>query len=71
MIKKTKGIEINEVHFYNTFEHIWFKCVFGPNNYEFWGCGFNKNIDFYVIKSINAEYTHDIRSRCNKKTIYI
>jgi hypothetical protein len=35
MIKKTKGIEINEVHFYNTFEHIWFKCVFGPNNYEF------------------------------------
>jgi hypothetical protein len=35
MTKKKKGIKINEVYFYNTFEYIWFKCAFGPNNYEF------------------------------------
>jgi hypothetical protein len=35
MIKKSKAIEIDEIHFYNTFEHIWFKHVFGPKNYEF------------------------------------
>jgi hypothetical protein len=70
MIKKTKGIEMNEVHFHNIFDHIWFKCVFGLNNYEFWGCGFNKNIHFNVIKSI-MHNTHDIGSRCNKKYLYL
>jgi hypothetical protein len=35
MIKKSKAIEIDEIHFYNIFEHIWFKHVFGLRNYEF------------------------------------
>ncbi len=50
MIKKSKAIEIDEIHFYNTFEHIWFKHVFGPKNYEFWGCGFNKSYSFLCNK---------------------
>jgi len=33
-IKRTKGIEIDEIQFYKTFEHIWFKCVFGPKIFE-------------------------------------
>jgi hypothetical protein len=35
MIKTAKGIEIDEIHVYNTFGHIWFKHVFGLENYEF------------------------------------
>jgi len=35
MIKRKKGIEMGEIHFYNTFECIWFKCAFGLENYEF------------------------------------
>jgi hypothetical protein len=29
MIKKEKGIKIDEILVYNTFEHILFQCVFG------------------------------------------
>jgi len=28
---------------YSTFEYIWFKCIFGPKIYKFWGCAFNKS----------------------------
>jgi hypothetical protein len=35
MIKPTKGIEIGEIHFYNTFECIWFKHDFCLENYGF------------------------------------
>jgi hypothetical protein len=38
MIKRTKGIEIDEIQFYKTFEHIWTKCVFGPKSFELWRC---------------------------------
>jgi hypothetical protein len=35
MIKRANGVEIGEIHFYNTFEHLWFKHVFDPKNQEF------------------------------------
>ncbi len=35
MIKRTKGIEIDEIQFYKTFEHIWFQCVLGSNFLNF------------------------------------
>jgi hypothetical protein len=35
VINRTKVIEIGEIHFYNTFEYIWVKHVFGLENYEF------------------------------------
>ncbi len=35
LIKRKKGIEMIAIHFYNTFECIWFKCVFDLENYEF------------------------------------
>ncbi len=50
MITRAKRIEIGEIHFYNTFECIWFKCVFGPKNYEFEDVTLAKIIQFYVIK---------------------
>jgi hypothetical protein len=34
MIKRIKGIEIDEIQFNKTFEHIWFKCAFGPKFFE-------------------------------------
>ncbi len=43
LINWIKGIETSEICFYNTFEHILFKCVFGTKNYEFWICGFSKS----------------------------
>jgi hypothetical protein len=50
----TKGIEIAKVISYNTFECIWFKCVFGLENYELKKCSFNKNYSFYEIKGMNV-----------------
>jgi hypothetical protein len=50
----TKGIEIANVIFDNTFECIWFKCAFGLENYEFSKWSFNKNYSFYVIKGMNV-----------------
>jgi hypothetical protein len=47
---KLKKIKVVEIHFYNIFEQIWFKCVFGLENYEIWGCGFNKNYSFLCGK---------------------
>jgi hypothetical protein len=35
MIKRANGVEIGEIHFYNTFEHLWFKHAFDPKNHEF------------------------------------
>jgi hypothetical protein len=35
VINRTKGIEMGGIHFYNTFEYIWVKHVFGLENYEF------------------------------------
>ncbi len=35
--------------FWNTFEHICFKCVFDLKNYEIWKCVFKKIIHFFVI----------------------
>ncbi len=35
IIKKEKGIEIGDIHFYNTYECFWFKHVFGIKNHEF------------------------------------
>jgi hypothetical protein len=34
MIGRTKGIEIDEIYFYNTLEHIWFKHIIHLENYE-------------------------------------
>jgi hypothetical protein len=35
MIKRKKGIGMGEIHFYITFECIWFKRAFDLENYEF------------------------------------
>jgi hypothetical protein len=35
MIKRKKGVEIDEIHLYNTFWHFWLKGVFGPKSCEF------------------------------------
>ncbi len=39
-------MEIDNIHFYNTFEHILFKCDFGTESYEFSRCNFNKSYSF-------------------------
>jgi hypothetical protein len=43
VIKRAKGIEIIEIHFYSIVQCIWFNHVFGLEHYEFWECGF-KNL---------------------------
>lgn len=35
MIKRTKGIEIDELHFYNAIQHLRFKHVFNHRNHKF------------------------------------
>jgi hypothetical protein len=35
MIKRANGVEIGEIHFYNKFEHLWFKHAFELKNHEF------------------------------------
>jgi hypothetical protein len=35
MIKRANGVEIGEIYFYNTFEHLWVKHAFDPKNHEF------------------------------------
>jgi hypothetical protein len=35
MIKRAEIIKIDEIRFYNTFQHLWFTCVFDPKNHEF------------------------------------
>jgi hypothetical protein len=36
MIKTSKGVEnFGEIQFYNTFEHLWVKYVFGLKNHDF------------------------------------
>jgi hypothetical protein len=34
MIERAKGVEIGGFHSYNTFEHLWFKHIFGPKTLE-------------------------------------
>jgi hypothetical protein len=57
MIKRTKVIEIGEIPFYNTFECIWFKCPFGFKIMNFEFVTWQKVTHFYVVKSIDAQYT--------------
>jgi hypothetical protein len=54
MIKRTKVIEIGEIHFHNTFECIWFKCPFGLKIMNFEFVTWQKVIHFYVVKNMNA-----------------
>ncbi len=35
MIQRANEVEIGEIYFYNTFEHLWFKHAFNPKNHEF------------------------------------
>ncbi len=36
IVKREKKFEIGRIHFYNTFVHLWFKCVFDLHeNHEF------------------------------------
>jgi hypothetical protein len=41
-LKGTKTL-IDEICFYNPFEHIWFKITFDLKNYGFYKCSFNKS----------------------------
>jgi hypothetical protein len=46
MIKRTKIIEIGDLHFYNSIQHFWFKHVFNHRNHKFWRCVYRKCIHF-------------------------
>lgn len=53
MIERTTLVEIDEIHFFNTFECFWFKSVFDLRNYEFLGLQvFNITYSFYVVKNV-------------------
>jgi hypothetical protein len=67
LINWIKGIETSEIHFYNTFEHIWFKCVFGTENYEFWICGFNKSYSVLCHKDHGCKIIYMIYTKYNPK----
>jgi hypothetical protein len=51
MIKRTKGIEIDELHFYNAIQHLRFKHVFNHRNHKFWRCVYRKVYSFLVDKT--------------------
>jgi hypothetical protein len=46
MIKRTKWIEIGDIHIDNTFECFWFKHVFALENHEFERHIFNEGYSF-------------------------
>jgi len=50
VIKRERKLEIGKIHFYNTFEHFWFKFVFGLENHECSKCIFNKSCSFLCDK---------------------
>ncbi len=47
-VYKGKRTWIDEIIFYNQFEHIWFKCAFDITNYGFRKCDLNKKMLMFI-----------------------